>query len=126
MTSEKRVLQDRYRLLSELGKGGMGSVWLAQDQLLDRKVALKQLALEISPTDVAERRTRALQEAKALARVDHPAIVDIYDVFIADANPCIVMKYIRGPSLAEIIQERASRGERELGEQQIARIGLPV
>jgi serine/threonine protein kinase len=126
MTSEKRVLQDRYRLLSELGKGGMGSVWLAQDQLLDRKVALKQLALEISPTDVAERRTRALQEAKALARVDHPAIVDIYDVFIADANPCIVMKYIRGPSLGEIIQERASLAEQELGEQQIARIGLPV
>lgn len=126
MTSEKRVLQNRYRLLSQLGKGGMGSVWLAQDQLLDRKVALKQLALEINPTDVAERRTRALQEAKALARVDHPAIVDIYDVFIADANPCIVMKYIRGTSLAEIIQERASPGEQELKEQEIARIGLPV
>ena len=121
MTSENRVLQDRYRLLSELGKGGMGSVWLAQDELLDRKVALKQLALEINPTDVAERRTRALQEAKALARVDHRAIVDIYDVFIADGNPCIVMKYIRGPSLATIIRERAP-----LGEQQIARIGLPV
>ena len=126
MTSEKRVLQDRYRLLSQLGKGGMGSVWLARDELLDRKVALKQLALEINPTDVAERRARALQEAKALARVDHPAIVDIYDVFIADANPCIVMKYIRGTSLAAIIQGRASLGEQELGEQEIARIGLPV
>ena len=121
MTSEANPLPQRYRLLSELGRGGMGSVWRARDEWLDREVAIKKLAFALDPDDRTERRERALREAKTLARVDHPAVVDIYDVQIPhDGHPWIVMKYIRGTSLAEIIQKRS------LPEPEIARIGVPI
>jgi tRNA A-37 threonylcarbamoyl transferase component Bud32 len=119
MTSEGQLLQGRYRLRSRLGEGGMGSVWLADDLLLKRQVALKALVRD----DSAERdrqRARALREAWAMARVKHPSIVRVYDVLTEDGDPWIVMEHIDGRSLADII--RAGR----LSERGIARIGLPV
>ena len=124
MTSE-RILQGRYRLLRKLGAGGMGSVWLAQDRWLQRTVALKQLVPHVGGTDLEERRARALREARATARVRHPAIVSIIDIFFDSGDPWIVMEYISGRSLDTIIKS-ANRKGRLLDEQVIAAIGLPV
>jgi eukaryotic-like serine/threonine-protein kinase len=116
---ESRVLNDRYRLIYELGNGGMGSVWLAEDTLLERSVALKEL-IQAGVVDLADRRLRALQEARAMARVRHPAIVPIHDVFFIEENPWIVMEYINGRSLHDLIREQA------LDERAVAKIGLHV
>ncbi len=125
MTSEQRILHDRYRLVYKLGAGGMGSVWLAEDRRLERTVALKELIQHADGTDLDERRTRALREARAMARVRHPTIVSIHDIFFDDGDPWIVMEYINGRSLDSIIKG-ANRDERPLTEQAIARMGLPV
>ena len=118
--AEPRVLNGRYRLVYKLGGGGMGSVWLAEDTLLERSVALKELVQHAMARDLAERRIRVLQEARAMARVRHPAIVPIHDVFFIDDDPWIVMEYINGRSLHDLIKDRT------LDERSIARIGLHV
>jgi flagellar motility protein MotE (MotC chaperone)/predicted Ser/Thr protein kinase len=120
MTSEQRVLCERYRLLRNMGKGGMGTVWLAEDELLQRAVALKELVWHAGPAGLTERRARAMQEARALARMNHPAIVPIHDVVLDGADPWIVMQYIRGRSLEDILAAGP------LSERDIAAIGLPV
>jgi len=120
MTSEQRVVHDRYRLLRNLGKGGMGTVWLAEDTVLDRAVALKALVHHAGVADLAERRARAMQEARALARMNHPAIVPIHDVVWDGGDPWIVMGYVRGRSLEGILAGGP------LGERAIAAIGLPI
>jgi serine/threonine protein kinase/flagellar motility protein MotE (MotC chaperone) len=120
MTTEGQVLLDRYRLLSQLGAGGQGSVWLAEDQLLQRRVALKELIPHTETIGVEESRARALIEAQAMARVRHRCIVRIHDILFADEDPWIVMEYISGRSLADIIAaERPT-------ERTIAAIGLSV
>jgi flagellar motility protein MotE (MotC chaperone) len=119
------ALQGRYRLLHKLGDGGMGSVWLAEDRWLQRAVALKQLVQHAGGADLDERGARALREARAMARVRHPAIVNILDIFFDDGDPWIVMEYICGRSLDAIIKS-ANREGRPLDEQMIAAIGLPV
>src|SRR5580700_4352034 len=101
----------------------MGSVWCARDVVLERRVALKELVhfeRHHDAVQVTERRKRAVVEARALARVSHPAIVRIHDIFFTDSDPWIVMEYIKGRSLAAIIRDGS------LGEREIARIGLPV
>lgn len=115
-----RVVNDRYRLLYKLGDGGMGSVWLAEDMLLERSVALKELIQHAGVADLTERRMRAVQEARAMARVRNPAIVPIHDVFFIDDDPWIVMEYISGRSLQDIIKSET------LDDPSIARIGLCV
>lgn len=116
-----RVLNGRYQIVSQLGKGGMGSVWLAEDQWLKRSVALKELLRNTGARDWDERRIRAVREARAMALVTHPAIVRIHDVFYNEDDPWIVMEHIEGQSLADIIGRQG-----QLSEQTIARIGLPV
>ena len=114
------MLNGRFRLVYKLGAGGMGSVWLAEDQLLERSVALKELMPHAGATDLPERRARAVQEARAMARVRHQAIVPIHDVFFIEEDPWIVMEYISGRSLHALMTEQT------LDERQIARIGLHV
>jgi len=113
------MLNGRYRLVYKLGGGGMGSVWLADDTLLERSVALKEL-IQHAGGDLTERRMRAVQEARAMARIRHPAICPIHDVFFIDGDPWIVMEYISGRSLHDIIRAEP------LDDQAIARIGLHV
>ena len=120
MTSEQRILNGRFRLLYTLGAGGMASVWLAEDQMLERPVALKELAPRNGGDDLEARRERALQEARALARIRHPAIVPVHDVFFTDDDPWIVMEYIKGQSLKVLIDRHP------LHDETIARIGLHV
>jgi tetratricopeptide (TPR) repeat protein len=92
------ILNDRYRLLSELGQGGMGTVYLAHDTLLERDVAVKIL----SATHLgAEGRARLIQEARATAQLNHPNIVTIFDAGEANGVPFIVMEHIDGVSLHE-------------------------
>ncbi|GAA0431196.1 hypothetical protein Acor_04720 [Acrocarpospora corrugata] len=111
----------RYRPMTPLGEGGMGIVWLAEDLTLRRQVAIKRLRPEHTTKEQEDRRKRALREAKILSSVDHPAIVQIYDVFQEDDHPCIVMNYIDGDSLQELLEQGRLPGEREL-----ASIGLRV
>ena len=87
---------DEYRILRALGRGGMGQVFLGHDSLLDRPVAVKFL-VTASPTNHA--RMRFLQEARAIARLQHPNVVAIYRVGIFGGLPYLVSELVTGPSL---------------------------
>ena len=90
-----------YRILSKLGAGGMGEVYLAQDTKLDRKVALKILPAEVAADQ--ERMRRFVQEAKAAAALNHPNIAHIYEIGEADGAHFICMEYVDGETLREKI-----------------------
>ncbi|MBB2946249.1 serine/threonine-protein kinase [Actinoplanes lutulentus] len=105
---EDRKLGDRYRLLNELGRGGMAVVWRALDEVLNRPVAVKVLAGRYADDD--RFRARILHEARAAATLSHPNIAQIYDFGESDENgqpvPYVVMELINGPTL----QQRVARG----------------
>jgi serine/threonine-protein kinase len=88
---------DRFELLGRLGAGGMGSVHLAHDRLLDRRVALKRVSLRGSSD--GEARGRLLREARALARINHPNVVTVYDVVERDGDVHVAMEVVDGPDL---------------------------
>jgi tetratricopeptide (TPR) repeat protein len=91
----------RYRILSQLGKGAMGVVFLAADPLLSRQVAIKTIDLAIEdPTRREFLRSRLLRDARAAASLTHPNIVGIYDVVVEGDRACVVMEYIAGEDLA--------------------------
>src|SRR5207248_8342193 len=94
--SPDRLLGGRYRLLKEIARGGMASVWQAQDTLLDRLVAVKVLHPQFA--DDAEFLERFRREARAAARLSHPNIVPIYDVGedSETRTPYIVMELVEG------------------------------
>ncbi|WP_262842398.1 serine/threonine-protein kinase, partial [Sphaerisporangium corydalis] len=118
--SRNQVIQERYRLLRPLGAGGMGTVWLADDELLRRRVAIKELVLSPGGEDPSVRRRRMLVEARAAARIAHPGIVPIYDVLVDADPPWIVMAYVQGRTLADLIEDGP------LDEGELARIGRRV
>ncbi|NGO48005.1 serine/threonine-protein kinase [Streptomyces ureilyticus] len=101
-----RLIGGRYRLAERIGSGGMGTVWRAVDQLVEREVAVKQPRLPGDPVDDAHQRAanRLYREARAAARVDHPAAVAIHDVVVEDGLPWIVMELIRGESLEDVLR----------------------
>lgn len=101
------VISGRYRLGEEIGRGGMGIVWKAFDQSLERQVAMKRLQ---APADLAEEdrdalKGRFLREARAAARLEHPSIINVYDVIDDPAGPWIVMQYVQGRSLEQIVRD---------------------
>ncbi|MEV0615944.1 serine/threonine-protein kinase [Nonomuraea sp. NPDC050404] len=100
-------LAGRYSLLRPLGAGGMGKVWLARDEMLDRDVAVKELTLPegLSPKERADSVTRAVREAQATARLRHPGIVALHDVVVEEERPWLVMELLRGRTLAETVRE---------------------
>ncbi|MBB0246410.1 protein kinase, partial [Streptomyces alkaliphilus] len=102
-----RLLSGRYRLGDVVGRGGMGTVWHATDEILDRAVAVKELRLPPGVDDTERRRlvTRTHREAKAIAAIRSRGVVTIYDVVDDGSRPWIVMELIEGRSLAEIIRE---------------------
>jgi serine/threonine protein kinase/pimeloyl-ACP methyl ester carboxylesterase len=99
-----RSLPDRYRIVSSLGAGGMGEVYLAHDTRLDRRVAIKVLPPE-STADAAARR-RLIREAQAAAKLDHPNICAIHEVGDGLDDAFIVMQYVEGETLAKLIQRK--------------------
>ncbi len=94
-----------YKIVEQLGKGGMGEVWLAEDSRLDRKVAVKVLPTELAA--VADRRQRFEQEAKAAAALNHPNIAAVHDVGVetCDGAPVhyMVQEYLQGETLRELV-----------------------
>ncbi|WP_436773325.1 serine/threonine-protein kinase [Yinghuangia sp. YIM S09857] len=119
--SDGRLLAGRYRLRERLGRGGMGTVWSALDEVLDRHVAVKELRVP-AHVDDDERGTlcaRMLREARAAARIDHPNVVTIFDVVEEDGRPWIVMELVRGLSLAQEIEK-----DGPLPPGQVAEMGL--
>jgi len=92
-----------YRITARLGAGGMGEVYLATDTKLDRTVALKFLPAAVA--DDPEARARLLREAQAASRLNHPNILTVYAVEEADGHDFIVMEYVEGQSLKELIQQ---------------------
>lgn len=94
---------DRYTLLSELGRGGMGVVYRAWDPQLDRTVALKMLLWSGMAGEV--RRRRFKREAQAIARLEHPGIVRVYDSGVHEGSPFYTMDYLAGQTLAERLEQ---------------------
>lgn len=118
-----RLLGGRYRLGDVLGRGGMGTVWRAEDEILGRTVAVKELRF---PSDIDEdekRRliTRTLREAKAIARIRSGSAITVFDVVDEDSRPWIVMELIEGRSLADVIKE-----DGPLTPRRAAEVGLSV
>jgi eukaryotic-like serine/threonine-protein kinase len=100
-----RVIAGRYRLQAPIGRGAMGVVWRAHDQLLDREVAVKEVQIAETLTDEerANAYQRTLREAKTAARLNHPAVVTVYDVCQDEGRPWIVMQLISAQSLDQVL-----------------------
>ncbi|MEV0265086.1 serine/threonine-protein kinase [Streptomyces sp. NPDC050617] len=115
-----RLVVDRYRLLELIGRGGMGRVWRAYDDVLGRPVAVKEIRLdELVGEDSAVARERSLREARATARIDHPNVVRVYDVVDEDDRLWIVMELVDARSMEQVLT-----GDGPVTPREAARIGL--
>ncbi|MFJ8085429.1 serine/threonine-protein kinase [Streptomyces sp. NPDC096205] len=117
-----RLVGSRYRLLERLGAGGMGTVWRARDEVVDRDVAIKEPRVpeHFTPAEQRTAYARMQREARAAARIDHPSVVAIFDVVTEGERPWIVMELLHGRSLAEVLDEGT------LAPPEAARIALAV
>nr|WP_241480195.1 serine/threonine-protein kinase [Nocardiopsis halotolerans] len=120
---EGRLLKGRYQLVSEIARGGVGTVWRATDLVIDREVAVKELRL---PADLsrAERESllqRTTREARVAGRLTHPSLVTVLDVVDEDDRPWIVMELVEASTLEELIQVGGP-----LPYQRVAEIGLQL
>jgi serine/threonine protein kinase len=114
-----RLVAGRYRVQRLLGKGGMGAVWLADDEVLMRPVAIKEFTL---PEDVMDREaasTSVLREARAASQISHPGVVGVYDLAVEDGRRWIVMEALGGQTLAQVIRQ-----EKRLPVERVIDIGL--
>jgi serine/threonine protein kinase len=123
MAVRRTLIAGRYRLHEPVGTGGMGRVWMARDEMLDRDVAVKEFVPPDWMTEDEKNRlrTKTLREARSAARLNHPHVVRIYDVVHADDLPWIVMEYVPSRSLYQVIDEDGPFPPVEA-----ARIGLDV
>jgi len=103
----KHTTLGRYRILGELGRGAMGTVYRAQDPLIEREVAIKTLHPNLPEDVIAEVRQRFLREAKSAGQLNHPNIVTIFDVGEQDGVAYMAMELLEGRSLQEIMAEPA-------------------
>ncbi|MCX4782468.1 serine/threonine-protein kinase [Streptomyces sp. NBC_01264] len=119
----ERLIAGRYRLLSRLGEGGMGTVWRARDETLHREVAVKEVRApaHLRAGDIARMYSRLEREAWAAARIPDRNVVTVHDVVMEDDRPWIVMELIRGQSLADLL-----RAEGPLTPRRAAHIGAEV
>ncbi|MFE6779107.1 protein kinase [Streptomyces sp. NPDC057702] len=120
MSDEGRLVAERYRLAERIGRGGMGTVWRAADELLGRQVAIKQLHISphLADDELATMYERTRREARSAARIAHPNVVVVHDVVDDRGVPCIVMEYVPSTTLADVLK-RKGRIEPE----EAARIG---
>ncbi|MFG2002216.1 protein kinase [Spirillospora sp. NPDC048911] len=124
-TTGERLLAGRYRLGTQVGRGGMGTVWQAHDEVLGRDVAVKEVILPHGLTD--EERSvqykRTFREARTAARLGHPGVVTVYDVVEEDGRPWIIMELIHARSLDQVIKQEGPlepRRAAEIGRQMLA------
>ncbi|MEU9120324.1 protein kinase [Streptomyces sp. NPDC048506] len=120
---EGRLIGGRYRLDIRLGRGGMGTVWRATDELLGRHVAVKELHLDEGTAETESRvqRERAMREARTVAQIKHPNVIVVHDVVEQDGRPWIVMELVEGLSLADRLHSGGPVAPREA-----ARIGIAL
>jgi serine/threonine protein kinase len=121
LTETGRLLSGRYRLSAVIGRGGMGVVWQARDELLKRDVAVKELVWPPDFTE-AEQETacrRAVREAQMAGRLAHVNVVRIYDILEEDGHPWIIMELFPYQSLHDLVRE-----EGPLTPARAARVGL--
>ncbi|MEV5956134.1 protein kinase [Streptomyces sp. NPDC051987] len=118
-----RLLAGRYRVVARLGRGGMGVVWLAVDEVLGREVAVKELRAytDSAGPELADLRLRMQREARAAARVRHRGVIVVHDIAEVDGRPLIVMELVDGPSLDDLLRERGT-----LPVPEAARVGAEV
>ena len=123
MSTPSTLVADRYRLVKLLGTGGMGIVWQAWDERLQRPVALKMLRTQPELTDDEREITtrRAMREARITAGLHHPHAVTVFDVVEHEGQPCIVMQLIESTPLSVLLREHGTFTPRET-----ARIGAEV
>ncbi|MFC8722592.1 serine/threonine-protein kinase, partial [Kitasatospora sp. NPDC057198] len=120
--STGRLLAGRYALGERLGRGGMGTVWRARDEMLDREVAVKELTVShLSEEDLEMLQTRMKREARAAARIKHPGVITIHDVLEQDGRPWIVMELVDGRALSDVITQDGTLTPREAAD-----VGLQV
>ncbi|MFI6731857.1 protein kinase [Nonomuraea sp. NPDC050451] len=107
MSDSTEMVGGRYRLLRTIGRGGMGTVWQAHDEVLGRDVAVKEV---LPPPDLTDPErevfaVRTFREARAAGRVAHPGVATVYDVLEEHGHPWIVMQLVRSRTLGELIRE---------------------
>jgi serine/threonine-protein kinase len=119
LTSPGRVLGGRYRLVSPIARGGMATVWVADDPVLSRRVAVKILRADLAADEGTRARFR--HEAIAAARLSHPNIVSTYDTGDDDGIAYIVMELVDGPTLRHLIDQHGG-----LPSADVIRIGKQV
>ncbi|MFG2892001.1 serine/threonine-protein kinase [Streptomyces sp. NPDC048248] len=122
---DDRLIAGRYRLGIRLGRGGMGTVWRATDELLGRQVAVKQLHLDEMTVESEARgqRERAVREARTVAQIKHPNVIVVHDVVEQGGRPWIVMELVEGPSLADRLAGGGPVAPREAARIAIALLG---
>ncbi|NVI87945.1 serine/threonine-protein kinase, partial [Actinomadura sp. BRA 177] len=120
--AQARLLGNRYRLDSVVGRGGMGTVWRARDVMLDREVAVKEVVFPpgLNDDERAVLYERTFREARASARLNHSGVVTVHDVVQESDRPWIVMELVLAPSLQDIIE----RGP--MDHRRVADIGLQM
>ena len=104
------VLHDRYEIVALIGQGGMGAVYEAHDRRLPgRRCAVKEirLAADLSQAAAAQAREQFQREARTLARLDHPNLPKVSDYFSAGDRDCLVMDYVPGRDLHQVVQQAA-------------------
>ncbi|MGP4003116.1 serine/threonine-protein kinase [Streptomyces sp. 8N706] len=119
-SDEGRLVAARYRLLERIGRGGMGTVWRAEDEMLGRHVALKKLHVppHLADDERATLYERTRREARSAARIAHLNVVVVHDVVDDEGLPCIVMEYVPSRTLGEVLKE-----DGPVSPQEAARIG---
>jgi serine/threonine protein kinase len=101
IVGDRRVIADRYDLVREVGRGGMGAVWLGRDTVLGRDVALKRIGL--MPGAASPDLERAEREARLAARLNHPHVVGVFDLVDDGDETWLVMEYVEGITLSALV-----------------------
>ncbi|MEU4208478.1 serine/threonine-protein kinase [Streptomyces sp. NPDC026206] len=117
------LIAGRYRLVRKIGRGGMGTVWRATDELLAREVAVKELHVDDLPSasDAQAQYDRMLREARAVALIKHPNVIVMHDIVEQDGRPWIIMELVDGRSLSGRLS-----AEGPVSPQEAARIGVAL